>query len=83
MLTSCAAPKKEDISETKKQSAYFNKLTGDHGDVRVFKTTGKAAKTYLRLWVGSGHKASDSGGPQWYEVTAAPVGEAATPLDTK
>jgi hypothetical protein len=83
MLRPISAPDTKELSETKKQSSYFDKLTGDKGDIKFFKSAGKAAKTYLRVWVGEGRKATDaSSGPQWFEVIAA-TPEGATALDTK
>lgn len=84
MLRPATPPDPKTISETKKQSGYFDKLTGDKGDIKVFKSTGKQQQTFVRVWVGEGRKAGgpDSSGPQWFEIVAA-VAEGSSVLDTK
>lgn len=89
MLKPVTPPDPKSLSEAKKLTGYFGKLTGERGDIKVFKSTGKGERTFLRLWVGEAKRVtgteagSQQSGPQWFEIVSGEPEETATPLDTK
>lgn len=60
--------------EVRKHSGALDRITGDHGDVRVY-ASADGTKNYLRIWEGS----ADAGVGRWYLCVPAPKAAATEP----